>query len=549
MKYNYINPTRILWESAGEKSTIKNSSALLENRSPQITIVPKNPCVLEHNGSVPSILLDFGKELHGGIQIFCWRASGEKGAKIRVRFGESAMEAMSELGGESNATNNHALRDLEVELVDMSMTPVGQTGFRFVRIDLLEEGAVLELKAIKAVLVFKGTPYQGEFSCNDTLLNEIWRTGAYTVHLNMQNYIWDGIKRDRLVWMGDMHPEIMTIAAVFGSDSIVEESLDFVKEDTPLPGWINNMPTYSMWWIITQYDWYQYKGDFAYLKEQKEYLIGLCKQLSEHIDEFGKDSTPEHRFVDWPSSTNPEGVDHGIQALHYLATRRLKELFLALQEEEYAFKCEEDLRRLERFETNYRFNKQSAALLVLAGLQAAEQVNEEILSKDGAKGFSTFMGYYILQAKAMAGDIQGALACIREYYGGMLELGATTFWEDFDLSWKENGARIDELTPEGEIDIHATYGGYCYQGYRHSLCHGWAGAVTAWLSEQVLGVHFAAPGGRQVKIIPQLGDLTWAEGSYPTRYGAIKVRHEKQADGSVRTNLLACPKQIEIIKQ
>ncbi|MFQ9800204.1 MAG: hypothetical protein ACLR23_16090 [Clostridia bacterium] len=30
----------------------------------------------------------------------------------------------------------------------------------------------------------------------------------------------------------------------------------------------------------------------------------------------------------------------------------------------------------------------------------------------------------------------------------MLSLGATTFWEDFDLRWLENAARIDELTPE-----------------------------------------------------------------------------------------------------
>lgn len=58
---------------------------------------------------------------------------------------------------------------------------------------------------------------------------------------------------------------------------------------------------------------------------------------------------------------------------------------------------------------------------------------------------STFMGYYILSARAMAGDIQGCLDCVREYWGGMLSLGATTFWEDL-YRWMENGAPIDELT-------------------------------------------------------------------------------------------------------
>lgn len=41
------------------------------------------------------------------------------------------------------------------------------------------------------------------------------------------------------------------------------------------------------------------------------------------------------------------------------------------------------------------------------------------------------MGYYILTARAMAGDYEGCLEAIREYWGGMLSLGATTFWEDF----------------------------------------------------------------------------------------------------------------------
>ena len=49
--------------------------------------------------------------------------------------------------------------------------------------------------------------YLGSFECSDERLNTIWQTGAYTVHLNMQDYLWDGIKRDRLVWIGDMHPE------------------------------------------------------------------------------------------------------------------------------------------------------------------------------------------------------------------------------------------------------------------------------------------------------------------------------------------------------
>ncbi len=133
------------------------------------------------------------------------------------------------------------------------------------------------------------------------------------------------------------------------------------------------------------------------------------------------------------------------------------------------------------------------------------------------------------------GREKAALDLIRTYWGGMLDLGATTFWEDFDLAWTKNATRIDELVPEGRKDIHGDCGAYCYEGFRHSLCHGWASGPTAWLSRHVLGVSPAAPGFTTARIAPVLGDLDWAEGSYPTPQGPIRVRHERRPDGTLRS--------------
>ena len=87
----------------------------------------------------------------------------------------------------------------------------------------------------------------------------------------------------------------------------------------------------------------------------------------------------------------------------------------------------------------------------------------------------------------------------------------------------------------GKKDLHGDFGAYCYIGFRHSFCHGWAGGPTAWLSKNVLGVTPVAPGFAQVRISPNLGHLAWAEGTYPTPKGAIHVRHDKQADGSIKS--------------
>lgn len=154
----------------------------------------------------------------------------------------------------------------------------------------------------------------------------------------------------------------------------------------------------------------------------------------------------------------------------------------------------------------------------------------------------------MLKAMAKAGNYQGAVDIIREYWGGMLDLGATTFWEDFNLDWIENSSRIDELVPEGKNDIHGDFGDYCYKGYRHSLCHGWASGPTSWLSEYVLGIKVLEPGCKVVKIEPHLCDLDWAEGTFPTPYGIISVKHTKANDGTVKTEISA-PDEIQIIRE
>ena len=127
----------------------------------------------------------------------------------------------------------------------------------------------------------------------------------------------------------------------------------------------------------------------------------------------------------------------------------------------------------------------------------------------------------------MAGDHAGALEVIRRYWGAMLDFGATTFWEDFDLRWTENSFRIDELPIPGKKDIHADFGNYCYKGLRHSLCHGWAGGSATWMSENLLGIKILEPGSKTVEIKPNLAGLDWLEGSFPTPYGPIKVKAEK----------------------
>jgi len=493
--------------------------------------------VLNSEKARPGILLDFGTELHGGVQIMVWHTKNNKPVRLRVRFGESASEAMAEFGGAKNTTNDHAIRDQSVLVPWLGTAEIGNTGFRFVRIDLEDEDSFVQLKSVRAIFIYRDLEYKGSFRCSDERLNRIWRTGAYTVHLNMQDYLWDGIKRDRLVWIGDMHPEAMSIYAVFGNCDIIPRSLDLIRDETPLPKWMNGISSYSMWWVLIHHTWHLQTGDAAYLRQQRPYLTGLLAQLARCVGPDRREAMPPGRFLDWPTSGNKPAIHAGLHSLLVMTLQAGAELCDVLGEDATKSTCLEAVEKLKGHTPDPANSKQAAALMALAGLDDAAKLNRDVLAVDGPQRMSTFYGYYVLEGRALAGDYQGAMDCIRQYWGAMLDLGATTFWEDFDLQWTKNAGRIDELVPEGKKDIHGDFGNHCYKGFRHSLCHGWASGPTAWLSTHVLGVKVLEPGCRAVKIEPHLGDLDWAEGTFPTPQGVIKVRHVKKADGTLESSI------------
>lgn len=544
----YLAPERIVWKYDGSDGTlVQRPEYLLQKGNGQADLNSTGLCVMRSTANeTPSILLDYGTELQGGIQLTTGVSSAGGPVTVRIRFGESVSEAMAELGGSTNATNDHAVRDFTIKVPWIGSIEVGNSGFRFVRIDLVEPNKELFLKDARAIFTYRDIPYAGSFKSNDERLNKIWETGAYTVHLNMQDFLLEGIKRDRLIWQGDLYPEVKCIMAVFGNNEVVPKSLDHGRETTPLPAWMSGYSAYSLWWLINQRDWYMQNGDLPYLQKQRQYIVELLNNVIGKIGADGTEQLDGARFLDWPTSGNPDVIHSGLQALMAITMDAGVELCNALGEKETAQKCSDAAKRLRSQQPDAHGSKQAAALLSLAGMQDPRAMGD-IIAKNGAQGFSTFYGYLMLEGMAKAGDYKKALDCIRQYWGGMLDLGATTFWEDFDLKWIENAGRIDELVPENKIDVHATYGDYCYKGFRNSLCHGWASGPTPWLSEHVLGIQILEKGCKTVRIAPNLGDLEWVEGTYPTPYGLIKVRHEKRSNGKIVSKIDA-PKGIKIIK-
>ncbi|MBE6732198.1 MAG: alpha-L-rhamnosidase [Ruminococcaceae bacterium] len=534
----YLTPVRIV-KTFGK---VENAEHLLKDKVGQAVLEDIGSAnFVNTKGKHAAVLLDFGREIHGTVRI-CTQGCNPERNKLLVRFGESCTEALTPVY-ENNARNDHANRDMVVDVGFLMEHEFNETGFRFFYIELLGENCSVSLKSVQGVLIYRDIDYIGSFECNDGEINKIFDTAAYTAHLNMQEYMWDGIKRDRLVWIGDMHPEVMTICSVFGSNEVVKKSLDFIRDVTPVGKWMNGISSYSMWWIMCHYEYFMQNGDTEYLKLQMPYLKELTKYLTELIDENGSEIIPDNRFLNWPDSNKEKTLHCGLQGLLKITLDKCALMFDAMGETEASDNAKINAEKLTKHVPDIEgVSKAVAGLIGMSGIVDPKEADEKVISKGGAEGYTTFYSFYTLCAKALAGNVKGALKDMKDYYGAMLNLGATTFWEDFDIKWAENAARIDELTPEGKIDVHASYGGYCYEKLRHSLCHGWSSGPVPFLLRYVLGIEILEPGCKKVRIKPNLAGLKWVRGSYPTPYGKVEVYF----DGA--DLVISAPDEIEILK-
>ena len=538
MRYEYAK--RIVYSE-----NLENGEALLKEKTLQIGLNEIDCAVLRGKGCV---ILDFGKELSGGARVLTYDTSG-KPNKVRIRFGESVSETCAELGrGYGLATNDHSVRDFETYLQNYSDMTYAQTGFRFVRVDGLDENTELVIKTIVAAVDTDDRAQSGTFVCDDALVNDIFNTAAYTIRLCLQNgYFWDGIKRDRLVWIGDLYPEMRAAQCLFGDVPETLNSLQFVKDETPLPKWMNNIPSYSLWWMIILADEYALNGDKANFVGHLNYVKELIKMFSNYVREDGSIAM-DWNFVDWPTNyvgAEPiEKKEDSAVGVAYLARVAMQKIMPFLQDfgEEISL-CQDILRRLESTTAQVKKYKQIAGLGVWAG--DVSENNKNILLAGGAKGLSTFMSYPILTGVAAYGEYETALSMMKEYYGGMLSVGATSFWEDFDIEWLENCSRIDEMSQEGKVDIHGDKGAFCYLGFRHSLCHGWSAGIIPYLFETVVGVKSVGVGEKKFEIKPNMSGLKHIKASYPTKFGNIEIELTQTETGVEK--IVNAPKEIEII--
>jgi len=132
-------------------------------------------------------------------------------------------------------------------------------------------------------------------------------------------------------------------------------------------------------------------------------------------------------------------------------------------------------------------------------------VGEPPFLQAGAAGeLNPYFNFFILETALALGYRTWAMDFIRWYWGGMLERGATTWWELFNPE-EENGA-----TNEG------------------SRCHGYGVSPGHFLLAELVGIRPAKPGFSSVIFNPILNHLSEIKAEIPTPYGKITINWQFQ---------------------
>lgn len=472
---------------------------------------------------VPSLLLDFGKEINGRLQIV---SDSDHPIQMTIQYGESKDETIIQpyLGVDPLTVLPHA-------------TAYGpKSSFRYAKIRFVGGGQDLRFKKIALDAIYYPVQYRGSFESSDPLLNRIWEVGAYTSHLCMQDDIWDAPKRDRMRWAGDLDVSGRVIDDIFFDHFLMQDTMTRLLGDVPVKNHVNTIPGYSAWWISELTQYYLHTGSLDYVKGLHEPLLQLLNYMDTEVDakNLFANTSKAWPFVDWSpelSSDTPE-ARRATQFEYYLAYRDAAYLLRQLGDSSNAAHYEQRAQLLKDASQNYLLDAltgtfgprwQTNAIAIYSGVADPSQypaIWDHVLStvattKDTALFMSPYYNYYIISAMAQTGHTVEALDWIRNYWGGMLAEGATSTWEAYYPSWPKH-------------NFHASLQADGGTGYFVSLAHGWSSGPTAWAMEQILGIQPTGPGFTQVTIRPDLAGLKWAKGAEPTPHGLLKVELQQQ---------------------
>lgn len=464
------------------------------------------------------LLLDFGTESAGWIEF----ESDDLADSVEMSISEYNEPAIVNAGAQNPVKTKRPVKygnryrlQLNEELYE---------GVRFAWIHVKQFSKPWHINNVQLVCQVKPVNYKGSFYTNDTMLNRIWYTGAYVVKLNMLQDYFGAIlmeRSDRHSWTGDAYPAQAAALAAFGNYDVVKKNIAFTS------GQDNGIAAYSVYWVLSLIDYYNYTGDTKFLKT---YSANADRRLEKAFREY--DTLPNLGFMGWDErlgagfeNTQIREAQNTYRMLCINGWRQFAKVMLSINENSLAKKYQQyAAEKIKQLLADKKIADQFGIHAVSEAINAG-LLNESVIHPLSASlfgdrlnrlSYSPFNQFFIIQAMALAGENAVALTTIKDCWGGQVTYGGTSFFEVYRPSWNTI-LNANDAPPNNQC------------GYT-SLAHPWGAGVTKWLSENVLGIQPVKPGFKRFTIIPFLKDsLTQVKGTMPTPFGNITASFNIQS--------------------
>jgi len=482
----------------------------------QLATTPQSPVSVakEHQ----SVLVDFGRETFGYIKLHGLKGKGT----VTAWYGESEEEAKA--GRDADTWD--VFRISQPNTADFVSDR--SKAFRFVR--LTWDGDI-GFDDVSMLYEYNPLEYKGSFRCSDENINKIWDVSAYTLHLSSREFFLDGIKRDRWLWSGDAYQSYLMNYYLFFDNPLVKRTTWALRGNDPVETHINTILDYSFYWFIGIYDYYLYTGDKEFVRQIYPKMLSLMDFcLNRQNAEGMVEGLPgDWVFIDWADISK----DGEVCIEQLLLCRSLETMSLcaeimndAEKAREYRDMADELKKKIicifwdssqKALVHSRKDGKLDTKVTKYANMfalsfdylndQQKDDVKHHVLLNDQIQKITTpYMRFYELEALCRIGQQKHVLQEIRDYWGGMLQLGATSFWEAYDPT-------------ESGLQHYAMYG----RPFGKSLCHAWGASPIYLFGRYYLGVSPTSPGYQTYLVEPELGGLQWMKGKVPTPNGNIEI--------------------------
>lgn len=365
------------------------------------------------------------------------------------------------------------------------------------------------------------------FESDNPLINKIWDVSIKTINLCSDLFFIDGVKRDRWIWGGDAYQANFINQYSFFNEAIDRRTLLALRGQNDIKQHINTIVDYSILWVISIYNHYQMTGDKEFLKiiypKMKSMVEYFIRQTDDKGFIYGRKN--DWIFIDW-SEIDRTGTVAAEQILLLRAYEAISSCgkVLGLSIIEYQQKYNILYKNIMHyfwdnqkgaFIDSYKSGKRHVTrhaniLAILFNIvdDAKQQLilNNVLLNDDVTQITTPYFKFFEQDALCKLGKQEQVYQTLLNYWGGMLDRDATTFWEKFDPD--QQGKEMYEM-----------YG----DPYGKSLCHAWGASPIYLLGRYFIGLKPTKPGYETFKVTPKLADFKSLHAVMPIKNGTVTI--------------------------